>query len=249
MTRKRIALNADDIVREYLAGVSEKKLADRFNVSRTAIRRRLIESGVNPRGRSEAELVKWSQMSARKRKAQTDAAHDAVRGKPVAMEVKIKQAIGKQRTLPNVSPIETLLADMLKARGIATIPQQAIGPYNCDLGAYPVAVEIFGGEWHWSGRHLLRTPERFRYILNAGWHILVVKVTPRRDPLTEATADYVAAFIETVSRDPSLIREYRVIRGAGEVIAAGSADDDNISIVPSFTRGRNSKGQYCAVPR
>jgi hypothetical protein len=137
---------------------------------------------------------------------------------------------------------------MLQDRGIPTIAQQAIGPYNCDLGAYPVAVEVFGGGWHWYGDHVAIVPKRFRYILDAGWHILAVKIDAAF-PLTSVTADYIAAYIQQARSDPSSRREYRVIRGAGETLASGSADDDQISIVPTFTAGRNVLGQYTRVPR
>ena len=142
----------------------------------------------------------------------------------------------------------SLAANFLLIEASQPTPQHAIGPYNCDLGAYPVAVEIFGGNWHWSGRHLLRSPERFRYILNAGWHILVLHIT-RRCPVTIEIADYVAAYVDETRRDPARRREYRVVGRAGELLTAGSVDDDEITIIPTFTSGRDSLGRYKRISR
>jgi hypothetical protein len=126
---------------------------------------------------------------------------------------------------------------MLEERGVSCIQQQAIGPYNCDLGAFPVAVEIFGGNWHFSGAHLARSEERTRYLLNAGWHVLMVQATANH-PIDAATADYIAVYVKEARRDLSVLREYRVIRGAGETIAGGSANDEHISIVPTLKNGK-----------
>src|SRR5690606_37643437 len=111
----------------------------------------------------------------------------------------------------------------------------AIGPYNCDLAVHPVAVEVFGGGWHWHGAHYARAEERFRYIMNEGWYVLVVVVGFNgRFPLTPAVGDYVASEIERARRDPSLVGQYRVVWGAGEFSTGGRLEDDHFSIEPPF---------------
>lgn len=236
----RLDVPTEEIATLYRNGMPEYMIAKRFGVSRMVITRRLKEAGVEKRPIGDVVRATVAARTPEENQRYTEAAHAAVRGIPKTHDVKCRMALGKQRALSHVSPQERVLQDMLTKRGIAVIPQQAIGPYNCDLGTYPVAVEIFGGGWHWTGRHLLRTPERFRYILNAGWHILVVKVEAARHPLSESTADYVATFVEQARRDPSAVREYRVIRGAGELLAAGRADDDQISIVQTLRRRRHA---------
>lgn len=247
---RRTSLPVAEIAERYGAGWSENAIAEFYGCARSAIRPRLIRAGVPIRNHAAAETLKWSTMDAAARKRQVSAANAAARGRQHTIAEKIQRARVVEAKALHRSPAEINLAAMLLARGIETVPQQAIGPYNCDLGAAPVAVEVFGGEWHWSGRHLLRTPRRFRYILKAGWHILVMHVTPKRFPLTEWTADYVAAYVKSMRSEPSTRCEYRVVRATGELLASGSVDDEKISIVPALTLGRDtSTGQYKSVPR
>ena len=245
---ERVHLDTNDLVRRYLSGESEYALAHSLSVSRGAIRLRLNGAGVTIRGWSAAGLVRASKMSFEERDAQAAAAHVATTGRKRTFESKCLSANTRQERGLFISSLERDIAAMLEARGFEPVLQQAVGPYNCDIAIYPVAVEVFGGAWHWYGDHMLRTPERFRYILNAGWHILAV-TTYRRTPVTGETADYIAAYIEEMRRDPARRREYRVIRGAGELMASGSAEDDHISIMPTFTSSRDSLGRYVAVPR
>lgn len=246
---RRTDLDDEGIVDAYVSGLSELAVAEVFGASRTAVRRRLIEAGVAIRNRSEAELLKWAGMDETDRAFQTRAAHDAIRGAAVPVDRKIKHALTVERKRLHTSPEETQLSRMLARRGEFPSQQRAIGPYNCDLAVHPVAVEIFGGSWHWHGQHLLRTKDRFRYILDAGWHLLVIKIEKVRFPLAEHHADYVVSFLDFARRNPSAPREYRVVRGASEILACGSVKDRQISIIPALTRGRNAKGQYKAVPR
>lgn len=246
---RKLNLPSEHIANLYAAGMSEKALADKLQISRRAIRARLIEQQVDVRGRSQAETMKWAQMTEQQRFEQTAAAHRAARGVVMAsssMEQRATtvQSIGRVR-----SAYEQRLTVMLQERGINVVAQDAIGPYNCDLGAYPVAVEIFGGKWHWYGHHLARTEKRFRYIMDAGWHILAIAVNDVF-PLTASVADYVTTYIQEARRHPSRRREYRVIWGAGEFATGGCIDDTHISIKPPFTNRRNpATGQYERVPR
>ncbi len=249
MTAKITLVNANDMIRRYVAGESEYALANSLHVARECIRRHLIHGGITPRGCSDAALVRASKMSPEARSAQAAAAHVAATGRRKPFEESCRIAQGRELHGNSISDNERFFRNLLTERGIETIPQKAIGPYNCDLGAFPVAVEIFGGHWHWYGYHARVTDKRFRYILNAGYHILVV-ADYGRVPICEATADYAVTYIESMRSDPSARREYRVIRGAGELIASGSVDDEHISIVPTFTIGRNpTNGQYIHVPR
>lgn len=246
---KRLDIDIDDLVREYLAGRSQKELSDSLGVSRPAIRRRLVERGIEVRDPSEAERTKWQRMNPEVRARQVAAAHAAARGRRRTDADLCQRALTRQERGLGISGLEKRLASMLEERGLATVAQEAIGRYNCDLGAFPVAVEIWGGNWHWYGRHIARTEERFRYVLDAGWHLLVLHVT-NRHPLSEGLADYVVSYVEKARRDPAARREYRMVWRGGELTTAGRADDDEISVVPPFggTRDR-STGRYATVPR
>lgn len=125
--------------------------------------------------------------------------------------------------------------------GVETTLQKAIGPYNADLAAYPVAVEIFGGNWHARGRHAARFPDRVRYFLDQGWNLVIVWVLDRRRwqsaiPLTPAAADYIASFVQLTRRDPSTRGQYRVIWGDGKEAATDGLDLNELALVPSRRR-------------
>lgn len=239
----------DNLVKCYLAGESTNRLATRHGVARQAIDRCLRTAGVRLRCRSEAELLKWSRMSDDQRAHQVAAAHATSLGHRRSVDFLIARAASQQRRRANISHHEIVLQSMLTKRGLETGQQVAIGPYNCDLAARPVAVEVFGGHWHFSGDHLKRMPKRTRYLFDAGWHLLVVVVATGY-PLTDATADYVAAFVDEMRRKPPVARQYRMVWGAAEVIACGSSDDDQLAFVPPFGCGRNrTSGRYQRVPR
>jgi len=247
--KPRLALPVCEIVALYRTGLSENALAKCFGVSRRAIAARLTAAGVVRRTQSEAERIKWSQMTPTQRRRQIRAAHAAKRGRAVSLETKCKHAITVEKRLLNISPKEIELRHMLLRRGIEVVPQKAIGPYNCDLAAAPVAVEVYGGNWHWYGRHLARTEQRFRYLLDAGWFVYVMVVN-QSFPLTGAGADHLVAYIQQVRRNKAARTEYRVVWGAGEFVVSGSADDEHITIIPPFACARDpATGRYRRVPR
>jgi len=234
---ERLVMDAADIA-AYVAGESEKSISDRIGWSRRAIRRCLTEAGVAIRGQSEAEKIRWSRMTPEQRERQVVAAHDATRGIAQPFERQVKKAKTIQEKMGNVSPAERRLRSMLDERGMETIPQEAIGPYNCDLGAFPVAVEVWGGGWHWHGRHAARVDERFRYILRAGWHLLVLSIG-RDDPLSDELVDYVVTYIDQVRDRPDAIREYHLVWNSGKITTSGRADDAEVSIAKPTWRANN----------
>jgi hypothetical protein len=109
-------------------------------------------------------------------------------------------------------------------------------------------VKRLGGGWHWHGRHLRRLAARVDHLFDAAFHVLVVQQSAEH-PITSATADYVAAYVQEARRNPTRWREYRVIRGAGETIAHARSDRDDRPLVPAFRVTRNAAGQYQGVPR
>ncbi len=241
----RLNLDIDYIVKEYGAGRSVLDLATELNVSRNVIDTRLMMAGVTKRTASEQMFIRASKMTPEQRSANAKAAHDAVRGTPKSFVAKVKNAIAKQASMSGMSDIEEMICSDLKERGIYPIPQLAIGPYNCDLACHPVAVEIFGGHWHFSGRHLARTEERIRYLGNAGWHVLMIVVN-KRVPAYRfdiGTRNHIVAHINKARSNPSAPREYRVIDCRGKTLAAGRCDDSHISVVPAPYYSRDADGR------
>jgi hypothetical protein len=234
--RYNIPLDVDDLVRRYVAGESEKALAESLDVSRGTVRNRLLKAGVQPRNRSEGMFTRMAQTSPEERARLASAAHAAVRGRPLSTSHKLASAATKEAmgiNAPGVSPAEKMLAGWLAEAGLPVISQKAVGPYNVDIASGTVAVEIFGGGWHKTKLE----GERLRYILNAGWDVLYIWVHATRFPLTAGAAQYVLAHCQFRDGNPAAPRCYRVIRGGGEFIAEGSADGDDIpDIVPVSNR-------------
>lgn len=249
MARKIMTLDLNELLLLYRSGISEQLLASSYGVSRNVIRRRLLELGVKPRAGKEATRLRWEQMTLSQRQRQTAAANRASRGKPKTFEELCLRALTHQSKGLGISLTEQILRDMLLERGVTTIPQQAIGPYNCDLGTEPVAVECFGGNWHFTGRHARREPKRVNYLLDAGWHVLYVHINLRY-PLLPAAADYIVAFYQETSSHPAMRREYCMIGGTGEVFFTGCHQSDNRPVIPPFTSRLNpTTGKYERVPR
>jgi len=229
-------LPIQEIAARYNAGESENELARAFGVSRSAIEARLLKAGVRRRDQAAANqlLAQRTPMSEHLRRIKI--AQEASRGLHHSINHRSKIAQTRQARVTHSSPAERLLAMWLTNRGVATVAQQAIGPYNVDLGAYPVAVEIFGGTWHFTRDHA----KRFRYLFDQGWHVIIVFVDGRRSILTEGAADYIVTFLKEATCNPTMPRQYRVIWGEGKLCASGSANGDELAaIVPR--RGRHGR--------
>jgi hypothetical protein len=248
MARKPVPFDADDLIERYASGESGLSVArsalargiggSTLSGARAALKRACLARGIHVRDKSEGETLKWSRMSPEGRANQVRAAHDAVRGVKHSWQRQLDHArYIESRGILTES--EAFLAELLAERGLTVVPQQAIGPYNCDLGASPVAVEVLGGYFHLFGPRLTKYLKRTRYILDAGWHVLMLIDDVRRFPIGPASADYVVAYVEDARRNPAALREYRVVRGAGKLVACGSAKDDDISFVMTLGRGDN----------
>lgn len=234
----------------YTAGTSENAVAKQFGIQRAGVSRILSKHSIPRRGQSDAERAKWANMTADQRAAQVSKAHTAARGRVQAFDVLCRMAATRERNQTcQTSPYEAELIKLLIERGVVGVRQKAIGPYNCDFASSPVAVEIWGGWYHWYGPHRSRCDDRFRYIMNQGWNILAVAINSR-EPVTPALADYVAAYIEQTRSNPPPVCEYRVVWGAGDFSTGGCLNDNHFSIEPPFTSTRDSAtGQYRRITR
>lgn len=237
----RLPAPAAAIIARYVSGESEKSIADALGVSRSVIRRRLIEAGVDARDSTAANRLMMATRTPEENRRNVEAAHRVSHSRPRTFAHKCKSALTRQERQTHVSPAELLLREWLQSRGIDSVPQQAIGPYNADLGAAPVAVEIQGGGWHAHGVHAALAPDRTRYILDQGWLLVFVWVDRRKWRLTTDCADYLVALIEEARRDPSLRGEYRVIRGDGQEVARDRDNLDHVTLVPSYRRSDDAR--------
>ena len=236
--RRGLLPTPDDLIPRYRGGESELALSKSYGISRIALRRMLVDGGAEIRGRSEAGKNRASKMTAEERKSQVSKAHDAVRGKAVEESVLVKAAQARQMNPRPPSTGERKLLAMLRKRGLRPHREVAVGRYNVDLAVPGVAVEVLGGKWHgYKATHHRRT----KAILDAGWHIIFVW-NHDRVPLDAGAADYIVGFCEETGRHPSSVREYRVIRGDGELVSSGSADDDELTRIPPATKTSRRRG-------
>lgn len=228
----RAELPADEIARAYVGGASEKALAERYGTSRHRIGGVLNRAGVTRRTIADANRVMSAGRSAEEHARNLEAAHAAARGRTASYEELCRRAIARHGKVTS-NATELLYAAWLRLRGIEVVHQHALGPYNIDLTAAPVAVEIFGGNWHAWGHHAATVEERARYICDQGWLLVVVWVNRDGRRLTEASADYIAAQVELARRDPSVLGQYRVVWCDGQVVPVGGRDFHELARVPA----------------
>ena len=224
-----------NIIDTYQSGVSELATARQFGVSRAKVRYQLLKAGIIPRNGSEANKLSLSRMTPLERSARTNAAHVAVRGRKVSVAEKELHAIACQNNLTEVSPLETILVDMLRAKGFTIVQQKAIGIYNVDIAieSCRVAVEVNGGNWHTSPAHFRRDIKRIPYLFDRGWHLIIIWVDKVKHPLAVESADYITTFVQLLGRYEPVARQYRMIWGDGKAVTFPSMNLINNTVVPS----------------
>lgn len=250
MPVKIMSLDSDHIVNLYAKGIGVTGIADKFGISKSPIERILRENGIPLRNCSEQQQARMDKSTPEQKAAQTRAAHDALRGKKRSAIELNKRARTRERTKSHVSALELRVERLLKNTGIDTKTQTAIGPYNCDFTCDAVAVEIWGGGWHWHGRHIARSEERFRFIMDRGFNIIIACIDSRRRHFGVCEAEQLAFEIKAANANPTILRHYRMIWCGTDFATATSADADHFSFEPPFTGARDpATGQYQTFAR
>lgn len=231
------------IVQLHYDGISVLQISKQCDIARPTVVTIIKREGITIRNGSEANIIRMRKLSPEQKSKLTEKAHEAIRGTKKTFEAKVKNAITKQK-LGTMSEYEEVIYRGLLNAGLNPIPQLAVGIYNCDIAVYPVAVEIWGGGWHFSGRHAARFPERVKYFGNAGWSKLIIVIT-NHYPITDETMPNIIANIKQMSMDKPINGEYRMIFSNGDIISSGSCDSDDITTKPSFAHGRDKvTGRY-----
>ena len=236
---RQIKLPEKKICAEYLRGVNEKPLAEKYGVSRSVIARVLLYGAVKRRSNGDAQRINHRNdpgLSAR----QTKKAHDAVRGVKKSVELLERRAQHNQRALTGSRSIhEERFKEACDAISLSLTQQFAVGKYNCDFAAPPIAVEIWGGNFHFYGRHMARTPEKFHKLADANLALLVLVVC--KDADFALLAQKAHAFSKEVRRNPTLRGQYRVIGCAGQLKTCGSLHDDDLTLVKTLRSRKHSR--------
>ena len=215
-------LDGAEISRRYVAGASEKALADTLGISRSAVRTRLIEAGVQPRTQAESEALKWTVLKRDRRavERQCSAAWAAARGRVQPLAELLMKAKTRAARLSHVGRHEDALRIALRKCGVLATPQFQVGPYNLDLSLrkYRVAVEILTA---YLDAAKSVSPKRMYYLFDRGWAVLILYCPTSKGAIkADALAQHVIAFAQATRRDPTARRQYGVIGGDGQPISA-----------------------------
>lgn len=226
--RKNVAIG-NDAVAAYVSGLSENAVADMFGVSRACIRAALKKAGVHIRNQSEAEALKWSQMTSEQRAHQVAKAHIAAANRtPESIQnVMLKNAITSARTGAKIGFLEQEFTDAIRARGFDVVQQFPFDRYNLDLASGRTAIEVHANTANPHSYPMYR--KRIVYLLKAGWNVIYIKCIGKID--INAATDEVCRFIDLTQRDESFVGQYRMVRGSGELVTSLRLDGDQLAPV------------------
>lgn len=234
----------------YADGIGVRGIADKLGVAPNVIKRMLEDIGHKTRNRSEQQSARMKRATKEERIKLTQKANASARGKSATKESRIRiaqtcQFKGDRRN----SRLEKMFLQLMAERGVNLSQQIAIDSYNCDFAIDTIAVEIWGGGWHFTGEHAARFPERTRKILDSGFQLVILPFLGRFQLVPEI-ADYLVTFLDELRRNPPPTSQYWVIWGAGEAIVSGGSESINDALIVPFENRRNpSNGRYESVLR
>lgn len=220
----------EDIISMYQDGKSENAIAKKFGVSRNAIRKRILDSGIKPRTQSEAESLKWSQMSDKARANQLQAAHNAATGRKrtIAERASVAAAREKLKYDHLIGVGETEFGELLTNAGIQFVSQKAVYTYNLDFAIGNVAVELTADR----GRYSMFNPKeikRAKHLFKRGYHVLAVQFDDVRSLIK--AFDYILTNINKMSGLKPCSREYWVVSCRRQTSIVVHADDGKFTTV------------------
>lgn len=205
-----------------------KQIAGEAGVSRTAMGRAFAGVGVEIRGRSDAERLKWAGMDSEKRAAQVAAAHVAARGRVDTLASKLARAKTRYERLLHRGHMEDAIGRELQALGHRIDWQLPVGPYNVDIAIHGcrIAVEVSCGGGKASRRSLL--PKRTQHIVDAGWTVIFVEAA-RGGRAPSLVAERIHAISQSIGRDHASRGQYGVISGQGEALPSHGPHLDHLT--------------------
>lgn len=237
MTRPISLPNLDDLIQEYVSGKSLKVLAHSNRVSRPALCRAFQKRGVNIRGRSEAERLKWADLKSDpiRAAAQYVAAHNAVRGLTRPDSEIIARAVVASASKHKVGMFENEVAAGLRDRGMLVTQQAPVYRYNIDIAdtANRIAVEVHS--YHPGLPRMAQIRDRTEYLIRSGWNVLFVAINyPHRAFDCGAICDQLISVTKEICRNKSSQCCYGVIRGRGQPSAGRGYQLDNLPRIVGF---------------
>lgn len=232
------------VMEMFNAGRGIGGIAKDLGIAASCVRLLLKEHGISGRNRSEQQQARMDNATHEQIKALTAKANSTMRGSKVAHDKLVKQAKTRfMKQSARSSYLEETFDELMRDVGYKFVRQFQIDKYNADFLFQNVVVEIFGGQWHWTGQHLQRSAQRIETILNSGYHLIIVAA--RNKGVSKQTRDKVIALLNEFSRDKTTIRHYRMIGSDGETLISRTSESDDLTIVWPFRNVRNStNGRY-----
>lgn len=260
---EKLAAHRNDIITKYTNGASASSIGREYGVTTTTVTRILKGSGVMPalgRGaatkrRDESEIIAAFQngMTPTAIRVTFRVSKSGLYSILNRCGVELrghtdrfitdaqKTVIAQAREISaHCNPSEQMFRDILESRGIKTRAQVAIAGGNVDfvLPDFSIAVEIcFRGTFN---KYIANgwLAQRIRDCANRGWHTYVLGAADSGG-FTDHAIEDVIAWCKFLDRSPPSRRQYRVVWGGTELLAAGCSDDDKFTLVNA--RGYRNK--------
>lgn len=232
---RTVHLDEPEVVRRYMEGESAKTLALAYGHSERIIYRVLSDHGVTARTITEANNLVLNRLTLAQRRERGTRHPPVWEGRsypsyPVTHPDRMrKRSRTRELTRQYQKPDELMVLGALPG-GWITGQQSAVDRYNIDLTRRSVAMEV-----HSPALHPFRSEHNVSRAIDLaelGWH--VVYFWPNGGCIRRITDRGIAELVahaERLDRDPSPERQYLVIRGGGEVVAAGRFDLEKRSLV------------------
>lgn len=194
-----------ELHRQYLNGVPSTTLASSTGLANLTIRRNFLRLGLSVRSHSEARKNMWKSVTPKQKTKYLKAAHEKMRGRPRSFDELCKRAITREKWPTAFSDQEKYLVKSLKLSGLSYSLQKACGPFNIDFALDgKIAIEVFGGRWHGTGRHAKRFKRRSEYLLKEGWRIIIIWLVKRHYRKNwSASLDTMHSLIREAQQDPT----------------------------------------------
>lgn len=144
---------------------------------------------------------------------------------------KVKGAQSRERN-GLMNEAEQYVFDRLGESNFEVTPQKAVGTYNIDLAidSHSIAIEVC---CRGSFSKYLRDgtyADRIIKLGECGWHVYILANVDsecvRRDGI-----DDMLAWINFTKTNPTIAREYRMVRGAFDLLACGKIESNNLPAV------------------
>ena len=223
-----------EITALYNQGKSILYISNKLGISRNMVNNCLIDNGLHPRGGSEANRIRMSNMSYSERKRLTASANKAVRNQAGWERIPPGMAKRSEISKRYIGAFENDVTEKLVGRGFECRPQAAWQSYNIDILVNDLAVEV-----HTCTIRPIRHSTYFNKLMEllcAGISVCHYWTRPLNG-ITEGSIDELVSFIDESGRNPSPVGQYRVIRSNGEIDSIRHVYLDNFTCIVA---------RYCA---